>query len=113
MARAWCRTQQARFACLAMRASVVAGSAGMFLGSLLCFALWLVWGQIGGWTETVHLWPTSLLTWFTWILVVLVQHSQTRQEAAIQAKLDELIYAVDKADNQKIGLEKQPPDTGE
>lgn len=103
---------QARFARLAAQASIIAGSSWMFLGSLLAFVLWLAWGSLAGWTETIHLWPTSLLTWFTWGLVVLIQHSQTRQETAMQRKMDEMIYALDKADNRLIGLEKLPPDAG-
>ena len=101
---------QARFARLAMQASVVAGSVWMFLGSLLAFVAWLLWGMVAGWTENIHLWPTSVLTWWTWGLVVLVQHSQTRQEDALQRKLDQVIKALDKADNRFIGMEKQPPD---
>lgn len=97
------------FARLATQASVVAGSAGMFLGSLVAFVLWLLVGTVLGWPASVHDWPTSVLTWFTWILVVLIQNSQTRQENALQRKLDEMIKATDAADNRLIGLEKQPP----
>jgi low affinity Fe/Cu permease len=50
-----------------------------------------------------------LLTWTTWILVILIQHTQTHQETALQTKVDELIKAIDAADNRLIGLEKQPP----
>lgn len=103
---------QARFARLAEQASLLAGSSWMFLGSLLACGLWLGWGMMAGWTETIHLWPTSVLTWLTWLLVVLIQHSQTRQETAMQRKLDAMIYALDKADNKLIGLEKRPPDAG-
>ena len=104
---------QARFARFATQASCVSGSAWMFLSSLLACGIWLAWGMLAGWNETIHLWPTSVLTWLTWILVVLVQHSQTRQETALQRKLDEVIKALDKADNRLIGLEKQPPGAGE
>ena len=30
----------------------------------------------------------------------------------MQRKMDEMIYALDKADNKLIGLEKLPPDVG-
>lgn len=100
---------QTYFARLATHASVIAGSAWMFLVSLVAFALWLGWGMAAGWTESIHLWPTSILTWLTWGLVVLIQNSQTRQEEAMQYKLDELIRSIEKADNRLIGLEKQPP----
>jgi low affinity Fe/Cu permease len=103
---------QAHFARLAVHASVAAGSAWMLLSVVLAFVAWLGWGGVAGWTEMLHLWPISLLTWFTQVTIILVQHTQTRQEEAIQQKLDELIRAVDKADNRLIGLEKQPPDAG-
>lgn len=100
---------QARFARLATQASLVAGSAWMFLWSLVAFVTWLIVGMWMGWTEEVHLFPTSLLTWFTWGLVVLIQNSQTRQENALQRKLDEIVRVTEAADNRLIGLEKQPP----
>jgi low affinity Fe/Cu permease len=100
----------ARFATFAMQASVVAGSIWMFLGSLLAFGVWLLLGPWVHWDDIWHLVPTSVLTWTTWFLVVLIQNTQTRQEDAIQRKLDELIRAVDTADNRLIALEKQPPD---
>jgi low affinity Fe/Cu permease len=103
---------QARFAYLAMQASVMAGSAWMFMGSQLAFVVWLVWGSAVGWRESVHLWPTSLLTWFTWQALILVQHSQISEQEALHRKVDELIRAVDKADNRLIGLEKRPLETG-
>jgi low affinity Fe/Cu permease len=94
----------------ATAASVAAGSAWMFLGSLVACGLWIVVGPFFQWGSVWHLIPTSILTWTTWILVVLIQNTQTRQEAALQRKLDEIIYALDKADNRLIGLEKRPPD---
>lgn len=100
----------ARFASIAEQASIFAGSIWMAIGSLVAFVLWLLVGPLVGWNEAFHLWPTSLLTWFTWELVVLIQHTQNRQEAALHCKIDELIRAIDKADNRLIGLEKQPPD---
>ena len=39
---------QARFARLAMQASVVAGSAWMFLGTVLAFGVWLLVGCLPG-----------------------------------------------------------------
>lgn len=103
---------QTTFARLATQASVVAGSVWMFGGSLLAFVAWLAWGMAAGWAEQVHLFPTSFLTWLTWGLVVLIQNSQTRQEEALQRKLDELVRVTDAADNRLIGLEKQPPKSG-
>jgi low affinity Fe/Cu permease len=41
----------------------------------------------------------------TFLAVFLIQNSQNRDGAAIQAKLDELLRAVDKAREQFIGIE--------
>jgi low affinity Fe/Cu permease len=44
-------------------------------------------------------------TVLTFLAVFLIQNSQNRDGAAIQAKLDELLRAVDKAREQFIGIE--------
>jgi low affinity Fe/Cu permease len=41
----------------------------------------------------------------TFLMVFLIQNSQNRDGAAMQAKLDELLRAVDKAREQFIGIE--------
>lgn len=102
-------TTPAWFYRFAAVSSQVAGSAWMFVGSLAAFGLWLVVGPFLHWDEMWHLFPTSLLTWTTWFLVVLIQNAQQTHEVALQRKMDELIRAIDKADNRLIGLEKQPP----
>jgi low affinity Fe/Cu permease len=100
---------QAWFYRLAETASAWAGSAWMFLGSVVAFGIWVALGPLLAWGSLWHLIPTSLLTWTTWALVILIQHTQTHQERALQQKVDELIKALDNADNRLIGLEKQPP----
>jgi low affinity Fe/Cu permease len=108
----YARLQRA-FAHFAQHASEAAGSSWMFLGSIVACGIWVAVGPLCGWGELWHLIPTSILTWTTWVLVVLLQNSQIRQEDAVQKKLDELIKAIDTADNRLIGLEKQAPgDTG-
>jgi low affinity Fe/Cu permease len=44
-------------------------------------------------------------TIITFLMVFLIQNSQNRDGAAMQAKLDELLRAVDKAREQFIGIE--------
>jgi low affinity Fe/Cu permease len=44
-------------------------------------------------------------TIITFLMVFVIQNSQNRDAAAMQAKLDELIRAVDKARNEFIGIE--------
>jgi low affinity Fe/Cu permease len=101
---------KAAFARFSQWASEASGAPGMFGVSLLACVIWLAVGPLCHWDDLWQLWPTSILTWTTWFLVVLIQHTQNRDKEALQKKLDELIRAVDKADNRLIGLEKQPPE---
>jgi low affinity Fe/Cu permease len=69
---------------------------------------WLLVGVIidfPGWWENA-LYVASSLT--TLIMVFAVQHTQARQAAATQRKLDELLRAVPTADNHLIALEEVP-----
>jgi low affinity Fe/Cu permease len=66
---------------------------------------WLIVGVVidfPGWWENA-LYIASSLT--TLIMVFAVQHTQARQAAATQRKLDELLRAIPTADNQLIALE--------
>ena len=51
-----------------------------------------------------------LLTLVTFVLVFILEHNGSRERAAIQVKLDELLRAVEEADSSKIGLEELHPD---
>jgi low affinity Fe/Cu permease len=69
---------------------------------------WVVVGVATGfprWWETV-LYATG--TSVTLVMVFAIQHTQTRQETAIQRKLDELLRAVPDADNHLIAAEDAP-----
>lgn len=98
------------FSRFAQQSSEAAGAPWMFGVSLVACGAWIAVGPLCHWGDLWQLWPTSILTWTTWFLVVLIQHTQTHNEVALQRKIDELIRAMDKADNRLIGLEKKPPD---
>jgi low affinity Fe/Cu permease len=44
----------------------------------------------------------------TFLMVFLIQNTQNREGAALQAKLDELIRVTQAARNELVGLEQQP-----
>ena len=48
----------------------------------------------------------ALISVLTWLVAILIQATQTRQERALQAKLDELIRSHREARNEFIGIEK-------
>lgn len=77
------------------------------------FALIIGWAAVGpwfGWSDSHSLFINTATTIITFLMVFVLQNSQNRDSAAIQAKLDELIRAVDKARNEFIGLDEQPSD---
>jgi len=56
--------------------------------------------------------PDQILAWFgaissavTLVMVFVLQHTQTRQQAALQLKLDEILRALPRADERLIKLE--------
>jgi low affinity Fe/Cu permease len=89
-------------------ASVVAYLAGRpltFVLALLVIAVWAVTGPLFAWSDTWQLVINTGTTIVTFLMVFLIQNSQNRDAAAIQAKLDELIRAQKGARGQFIGIE--------
>lgn len=49
----------------------------------------------------------ALISVLTWLVAILIQATQNRQESALQAKLDELIRSHREARDSLIGIEKR------
>ncbi len=89
-------------------AGTIAGFAGRplaFVLAVTCVAVWAATGPIFGYSETWQLVINTGTTIVTFLMVFLVQNTQNRDSAAIQAKLDELIRAVETARDEYIGIE--------
>ena len=74
----------------------------------LAVAVILVWGLTGplfGFSDTWQLVINTGTTIVTFLMVFLIQNAQNRDAAAMQAKLDELLRAVESARNDYIGIE--------
>ena len=67
--------------------------------------IWAVTGPLFHYSDTWQLVINTGTTIVTFLMVFLIQNSQNRDGAAMQAKLDELLRAVDKAREQFIGIE--------
>ena len=89
-------------------ASRVAHAAGRPLTFTVCLALIVLWGIAGplfGFSDSWQLVVNTGTTIITFLMVFLIQNTQNRDGAAIQAKLDELIRA-SAAQNVFIGIER-------
>jgi low affinity Fe/Cu permease len=89
-------------------AGLIAGWSGQpaaFLLALTVVLTWAITGPLFHWSDTWQLVINTGTTIVTFLMVFLIQNSQNRDAAAMQAKLDELIRALDKARAQFIGIE--------
>jgi low affinity Fe/Cu permease len=85
--------------------SVAAGQPLTFILAVAIIAVWGVTGPLFHFSDTWQLVVNTGTTIITFLMVFLIQNSQNRDGAAMQAKLDELLRAVDKAREQFIGIE--------
>ena len=93
------------FTWFAGRISFVAGQPLAFVIALVTIVVWGVTGPLFAYSDTWQLVINTATTIVTFLMVFLIQNSQNRDAAAMQAKLDELLRAVDNARGQFIGIE--------
>jgi low affinity Fe/Cu permease len=68
-------------------------------------ALILAWAVGSGNRTRILLWFEAIASAVTVVMVFVLQHTQTRQELALQRKLDEILRALPTADNRLINVE--------
>jgi low affinity Fe/Cu permease len=93
------------FVSFATGAARIAGKPWTFLACVLIVLVWAATGPIFKFSETWQLIINTGTTIITFLMVFLIQNTQNRDGAAMQAKLDELIHAVRAADERFIGIE--------
>ncbi|MFZ5747405.1 MAG: low affinity iron permease family protein [Pseudomonadota bacterium] len=93
------------FTDVATRVAAFAGQPAAFVLSVGIILLWVVTGPLFGYSDTWQLVVNTATTIVTFLMVFLIQNSQNRDAAAMQAKLDELIRALEGARGQFIGIE--------
>ena len=94
-----------KFSAVADRVSTLAGRPLTFLAMMALIVMWAVTGPMFNYSEGWQLVVNTGTTIITFLMVFLIQNTQNRDGAAIQAKLDELIRA-SAAHNRFIGIEK-------
>jgi low affinity Fe/Cu permease len=93
------------FTAFANAVSRWAGRPPIFVVCILAVAAWAITGPIFGYSDTWQLVINTSTTIVTFLMVFLIQNTQNRDNAALQAKLDELIR-VTNAKNGFIGIER-------
>ena len=93
------------FTFCAARISTVAGQPIAFVLAFSLIVIWAVTGPLFHYSDTWQLVVNTATTIVTFLMVFLIQNSQNRDAAAMQAKLDEMLRAIEAAREQFIGIE--------
>jgi low affinity Fe/Cu permease len=93
------------FSRFADRVAKLTGKPLTFISCVLLIVVWAASGPVFHFSDTWQLVINTGTTIVTFLMVFLIQNSQNRDAAAIQAKLDELIR-VSAAQNKFIGIEQ-------
>lgn len=93
------------FTNIASRSAHVMGEPWAFLLATLACIGWAISGPVFHYSDTWQLVINTATTVLTFLAVFLIQNSQNRDGAAIQAKLDEVLRALDNARGEFIGIE--------
>jgi low affinity Fe/Cu permease len=105
-----CSTQVKRtFADIATAIAHHSGRPVTFLLAAFIIIVWAVTGPIFRYSDTWQLIINTGTTIITFLMVFIIQNTQNRDGAAVQAKLDELIR-VSAAQNTLIGIEQLTED---
>jgi low affinity Fe/Cu permease len=102
-------TEQLSF--FARAANATARATGRPISFGLCCLIVIVWavsGPLFHYSDTWQLVINTGTTIITFLMVFLIQNTQNRDGAALQAKLDELIRVTKEARNEFVGIENKP-----
>ena len=94
-----------RFEALSSAVTRWTGGTSAFATAVGIILVWAVTGPIFRFSDTWQLIINTGTTIVTFLMVFLIQNSQNRDGAAMQAKLDELLRALTGARDQFIGIE--------
>jgi low affinity Fe/Cu permease len=94
-----------KFRIFAGKVSVWAGSATAFIGALFIVIVWALAGPIMNFTDRWQLFINSVTTIATFLMVFLIQNTQSRDARSMQLKLDELILTNKGARESFVDLE--------
>jgi low affinity Fe/Cu permease len=95
-----------QFGRLARLTAHAMGQPAAFGTALAIIILWAISGPIFGFSDTWQLIINTGTTIITFLMVFIIQNTQNRDAEAMHIKLDELIRAMDQAQNALLNLEE-------
>lgn len=96
------------FSRFARATSRLAGRPPAFALAVMLIVGWAAIGPMFDYSESWQLVVNTTTTIVTFLMVFLMQSTQNRDTEALQLKIDELIRAIDAADDKVIGLDEAP-----
>ena len=84
------------------------GQSSTFVLAIAVVVIWAASGPIFSWSDTWQLIINTGTTIVTFLMVFVIQNTQSRDTRAIHAKLDELIRVTQDARNSLINIEDAP-----
>lgn len=94
------------FATFASKMSMLTGKYYAFLLAAIVIVVWALAGPLFGFSNTWQLVINTGTTIITFLMVFLIQNTQNRENTAIHLKLDEIIRAIDEANDELIDAEE-------
>lgn len=89
----------------------VAGTWQAFIAAFAGIVVWCLGGFRYGWaSDSYQLVINTITSVITFLMVFLIQHAQNKETAALHAKLDGVIRALDGANNALIASERRSID---
>lgn len=94
-----------KFAKVAQKLALWAGSPKTFMGAIILIFLWGLSGPIFNFNDTWQLIINTSTTIITFLMVFLIQNTQNRDTDILHLKVDELLRVTKEAQNAMLGLE--------
>jgi low affinity Fe/Cu permease len=104
------RRPPSRFTAFARKTSHLAGRPVAFCAASMVIVAWAATGSLFRYSDTWQLVINTSTTIVTFLMVFLIQNTQNRDSEAMHLKLDEVIRALGRADNQMLDLENLEDD---